>query len=303
MKINLPNAVTTRFARQVLVTQKNSPQLLFVGGMALMGATVVSACRGTLKLEGVLDDIRSDREGLERVHLELPEKYSDAQYKKMNVYITGRGVARIAKLYTPSLILGSLAIAALTGSHNMLNKRNAGLSAALAATDRALRDYRGRVRDAYGEERELELYRDERTETVPVLDDEGRETKSKTKQKMGGGKSAYATLWGKDTSSEWDERSEYNLAKLRAVQSWATLMIEQRGHLFLNEVYHELGLPHTSPGAVVGWLSKKSGGADGYADFGVLRDGEELQWLDFVRGYEKNIWLDFNVDGEIWRNI
>lgn len=303
MKFKVPSAIASRVANTSLVAQKHSPQVLFYSGLALMGATVVTACRGTLQLEGVLDDVKRDREDILLVAERNPEKYSDRDVRKLNYYVTAKGVSRIAKLYLPSLALGVAAVGCLTSSHNQLTRRNAGLSAALAATERALDSYRNRVREAYGEERELELYRGVKTETVPVLDDEGRETKSTKKVKVGGGYSPYARLWGRDTTNEWDPQPPYNLAKLRAVQEWSTMMLNHKGHLFLNEVYDELGLDRTSAGAVVGWLSTKNGGADGYVDFGVLVKGEEVRWLDFVTGHEDHIMLDFNVDGEIWRHI
>jgi hypothetical protein len=305
MKISLPSAITSRAARQILLAQKNSPQVLFYGGIALAGATVVSACRGTLKLEDVLDDIRKDREDIQRVAMVKPDKYNDRQVAKLNLYVTSKGIARIAKLYLPSIALGVAAVGCLTSSHNQLTRRNAGLSAALVATERALEKYRDRVREHIGEDRELELWRDQREESVPVLDDEGRETKSKTKVKTGGGYSPYARMWGRDTTGEWDPQPEYNLAKLRSVQEYATLRLNAKGHLFLNEVHDELGLERTPAGAVVGWLSKKYGGKDGFVDLGVLgRTGQsQFEFLDFVTGREDHIMLDFNVDGEIWRKI
>lgn len=303
MKISLPNAVTSRVAGTALVAQKHSPQFLFYGGLALMGATVVSACKGTLKLEATLDDIKRDRDDIKAVVAGEPDRYSEKEIARLNVYVTARGLARVAKLYLPAASLGVAAVACLTSSHNQLMRRNAGLSAALAATERALDGYRNRVREAYGDDRELELWRGEKTEERPVLDDEGRETKSKTKVKTGGGHSPYARVWGRDTSTEWDPVSDYNLAKLRTVQEYATMRLNSKGHLFLNEVFDELGLDRTPAGAVVGWLSVKNGGNDGFVDLGVLRQGNEVEWLDFVRGHEDHILLDFNVDGEIWRKI
>lgn len=303
MKLKLPNAVTTRSAKVLLRAQKNSPQVLFYSGLALMGATVVSSARGTLKLEAVLDDIKADREDVQRVADRHPEKYSERDITKLNAYVTVKGAARVAKLYLPAIGLGVAAVSCLTASHNTLSRRNAGLSAALAATERAMESYRGRVREAYGDERELSLWRGESTETVPVLDDEGRETKSTKKVKTGGGHSPYARIWGQDTTNEWDPQPEYNLAKLRSVQEYGTLVLNSKGHLFLNEIFDELGLDRTPAGAVVGWLSKKEGGNDGYVDFGVLEDGAKLSFLDFATGRENHIMLDFNVDGEIWRNI
>jgi hypothetical protein len=305
MKLNLPNAVTTRMARQSLVLQKASPRILFYSGLALMGATVVTACKGTLKLEGVLEDVRRDREDVKENALRNPDKFTDRDISKLNFYITAKGLARIGQLYLPAVSLGVASVACLTTSHNQLTRRNAGLSAALAATERALDSYRARVRESIGEERELKLWRDEKKTEQPVLDDEGRETKSMKKVKTGGGMSPYARVWGRDTSNEWSPQAEYNLAKLRSVQEYGTMVLNSRGHLFLNEIHDELGLDRTPAGAVVGWLSKKYGGADGYVDFGVLNrsDDEQIRFLDFVTGREDHILLDFNVDGEIWRNI
>lgn len=304
MKLNLPNVVMTRAARTMLVTQKNSPKILFFSGLALMGATVVTACKGTLELEEVLRTVKADREDVKAVVVRNPDKYSDREIAKLNAYVTVKGLASVAKLYLPSIALGVAAVACLTSSHNQLTRRNAGLSAALAATERALDSYRNRVREAYGEDRELAIWRDEKTELAAVLDDEGRETKSKKKIKTGGGNSPYSRIWGRDTTNEWSPAaSEYNLAKLRSVQEWGTMRLNHKGHLFLNEIHDELGLERTPAGAVVGWLSAKYGGSDGFVDFGILQPGDEVKFLDFLTGDEDHILLDFNVDGEIWRKI
>lgn len=298
MKFHLPSAITTRVAHQTLKLQKNSPKLLFVSGIALMGATVVTSSRATLSLGGVLEDIRDDRDAVKDVTTRHPEKYSEKEIRKLHAYITFKGSMRIVKLYLPAISLGVASIACLTTSHNQLTRRNAGLSAALAATERALESYRDRVREAYGEDREEELWRGEKTETVYV---DGKKTNEKIK--VGGGYSPYARAWGQDTTTEWDPQPEYNLPKLRSVQEWCTIKLNSKGHLFLNEVHDELGLDRTPAGQVVGWLSKKNGGKDGYVDLGVLVQGEDVAFRDFITGHEAHIMLDFNVDGEIWRLI
>lgn len=302
MKLSMPSAIATKVGNSSLVARANSPKVLFYSGLVLMGATVVTSAKATLQLEGVLDDINADREDVKSVQERHPEKYTEREINKLNAYITFRGAARVVKLYLPAVSLGVAAVACLTSSHNQLTRRNAGLSAALAATERALDKYRERVREAYGDDKELELWRGEKTETVPVLDDEGRETKSKKKVKTGGGHSPYARVWGRDTTNEWDPNEAYNFAKLRHVQEWGTMRLNHKGHLFLNEIFDELGLERMPYGAVVGWLSEKNGGADGYVDFGIM-GREDSEFLDFVRGFEDHIMLDFNVDGEIWRKI
>lgn len=303
MKLSLPNAVTNRVAHSALVARSNSPKFLFVAGLALMGGTVITACRGTLQLEDVLDDIRADRDDIKRVVANEPDKYTDHEITKLNVYVTAKGFARVTKLYLPSVALSVAAVACLTSSHNQLTRRNAGLSAALAATERALDKYRHRVREEFGEEQELRIWRGEYEEKVEVIDEETGKKVKKT-VRHGGGHSQYARLWGQDTTTEWTpEAPEYNVAKLRSVQEWATLVLNSRGHIFLNEVLDQLGLDREPAGAVVGWLSKKYGGKDGFVDLGVLKKGDEIAFIDFMTGDENHVLLDFNVDGEIWRNI
>lgn len=303
MKLSLPAAVTTRVAHQSLILQKSSPKVLFYVGLGLMGGTIVSACKATLELSDTLDDIKQDRDDIVRANNENPGRWTEREISRLNYYITVRGGLRVLKLYLPAMALGVAAVACLTSSHNQLQRRNAGLSAALAATDRALKDYRARVVDELGEDKDREFMFGKEEQTVTVEDSKGN--KKQVKRVVAAGQSQYARVWGRDTSNEWDPHSEYNLAKLRSVQEWGTLMLNSRGHLMLNEIHDELGLSRTPAGQVVGWLSKKYGGNDGYVDFGVIgREGEEqLRFIDFMTGQEDHILLDFNVDGEIWRKI
>lgn len=302
MKLSLPNAVTNRVAHSALAVKSSSPKFLFYAGLALMGGTVVTACRGTLQLEGVLNDIQLDRQDIQEVVDREPDRYTDHEITKINAYVTAKGFARVAKLYLPAITLGVAAVACLTSSHNQLTRRNAGLSAALVATERALDKYRQRVRDEYGDVAEMRIWRGEYEEKVKVVDEKTGE-KTKLSVRHGGGHSPYARLWGQDTTNEWSPQPEYNIAKLRSVQEWANMVLNSKGHLFLNEVLDELGLDRMPAGAVVGWLSEKYGGRDGFVDLGVIKKGDEIQFLDFMTGDENHILLDFNVDGEIWRNI
>ena len=87
---------------------------------------------------------------------------------------------------------------------------------------------------------------------------------------------------------------------LRTQQNYANDLLKARGHLFLNEVYSMLGIPHTSAGAIVWWTI--GAGGDNYVDFGIFtRDSQVVR--EFVNGYERSILLDFNVDGVIWDMI
>lgn len=302
MKINLPTSVTSKVAMKSLVLKKHSPQILFVGGLVFMAGTVVTACQATLKLEDTLESIRKDREDLQANAFTHPHKYSDKEVSRLNNYITVRGAMSIVRLYLPAASLGVAAVACLTGAHNTLNRRNAGLSAALASTERAMARYRERVIDTYGEDADRDMMYESETIKKTVVKPDGT-TKTEKVKVHGQGRSPYARIWGRDTSTEWDPMPEYNLAKLRSVQTHMNHVLESRGHVFLNDVFDELGLDRTTAGSVVGWLSERNGGKDGFIDLGVLSQGEEVAFVDFMTGHEDHLLLDFNVDGEIYRRI
>jgi hypothetical protein len=88
---------------------------------------------------------------------------------------------------------------------------------------------------------------------------------------------------------------------LRNVQNYMNDKLKSRGHVFLNEVFSELGLAHTTAGAIVGWRWNKNSGDD-FIDFGIW-DGAQEVVNDFFHGREGAILLDFNVDGVIYDKL
>lgn len=302
MKFKLPDSVTRTVARQILVTKKHSPTILFVGGVVGVGATVVTACRATLKLEEVLDDAQADRDRAKSV-LELKrDDYTESDYKKDMTVLYVRHAVKVTKLYAPSVALGVLSIAALTGAHKIQRTRIAGLTAAYTALDKGFRDYRGRVVAEYGEEKDRELRHGVGEKTVVVEDKNG--PKKKTVKTFGdGGGSPYAKFFD-NQNINWNPQSEYNHLFLSAQQKYANDRLRANGHLFLNEIYESLGFEHTKAGAVTGWIWEPDGGiGDNYVDFGIWDDRSMERFHDFIVGREDGIWLDFNVDGVIYDKI
>jgi hypothetical protein len=57
----IPIAVTRTVSRQLLMTQKNAPTLLFGAGVVGMVGSTVLACRATLKMQDVIDNARRSR--------------------------------------------------------------------------------------------------------------------------------------------------------------------------------------------------------------------------------------------------
>lgn len=298
MKLRIPAAITTRAARQVFIVKKHSPSILFVGGVVGVGATVYLACRATLQLEDHLTDAEKD---IQTAQETLKVSRTSVQYRKdmTAIYITH--AARICKLYAPAATVGVASICALTGSHNILSKRNAGLTAAYAATEKAFREYRERIVSEYGEEKEREIRLGSQTKTIVSEDEKGPFKEDITVHNVKGDASLYARIWGRDTTDIWSPESMYNHLTLQTKQRYLNDMLRVRGFIFLNEVYKELGLEQTPAGQIVGWMYKGDG--DGFIDFGCWDKKYGDRFADFVTGREDHILLDFNVDGPIWELI
>jgi hypothetical protein len=299
----VPQFVTRGIGRTVLQTKKNSPHIFFAGGMIGIAGSTFLACRATLKLEKTVDEIKDDFDILHKLHAgdvevegKTIQKYTDDEYRKALLVVYGKSGLKVAKLYGPSILLGSASIAALTGSHVQLTRRNSALSATLALVTQAYDEYRARVREEVGEKRELELYRDIRD--VEIENEKGKKETVQVAQSTGG--SIYAR-WFDERSYCWEPHPETNKIALSAKQNYFNQRLNVYGHVFLNEVYDALGLERSPAGSQVGWL--KDGGpdntGDGYIDFGLF----ELRNMDFNMGREFSILLDFNVDGVIWDKI
>lgn len=296
MKLELiKNAVTSKVGRQILIGQKHSPTLFFAGGVVGVVTTTVLACRATLKLEEVLEEAENLREQANTLE---HKDYSEADRKQDHARITIRTAGKVTKLYAPAIAVGVVSIAALTGSHVVLSKRNAGLVAAYSALDKGFSEYRERVRDELGDNKDQEFRHGVETKSNIIDSEDGKET---VEQKVvpKGLPSVYARFFD-DTSTSWSREAEYNRYFLSCQQNYANDLLRARGHIFLNEVYDMLGLPRNKAGAVVGWVMNKDG--DNFVDFGIF-NGDLFKNRDFVNGREGSILLDFNVDGVIFDQI
>lgn len=276
-----------RAATLALKSKQHSPVALFGAGVVGMVSTVVVASKATLKLEAILDDTN---EKLEMVKTMQHDDYSDKDRARDKVVVYTQTIINIGKLYAPAIGLGILSIGFLSGSHHILTRRNAALGAAYAGVEKALRDYRGRVSDEIGEEREARLWQP--TEKVDVVDESGKKSKVEVPTERGG--SPYKVLYD-ETNHNWQRADEYNQFFIQAQQNYANDLLRAKGHVFLNDVHDMLGLPRTKAGQIVGWVL--NGDGDNYIDFGIFNNLEE--GMRFASGNERSIWLDFNVDGPV----
>lgn len=276
----IPKSITKTAGRTALKMKKNSPHILFgVGVAGVVGGTVL-ACRATLKLPKIVDDFEA----------EYHSNKEHATPSDMG-YIVQKNTIKIVKLYGPAVVVGGIGIACITGSHIQMTKRNGALTMAYAGLSQAYGEYRERVRTELGDERELELHHGVKTEEVEV---DGEKFKVKTVDPNA--LSMYAVIFD-EGNANFKKDAELNKIFIKCQQNYFNSLLQIRGHVFLNEVYENLGFDHTSAGSICGWVLNDEG--DNYVDFGMYDQASAR----FVNGWERAIILDFNVDGVIFNKI
>lgn len=301
----LMNSASRAFNNLCFKAKKHSPEILVVVGIAGVVATTVMACRATTKAGAIISEAK---ESLDAIHecaenKELANKYTKEDHRKDLTVVYTKTAVEFGKLYAPTVILGAASISCILASHNILRKRNAAIAAAYATVDKGFKEYRGRVVERFGEVVDRELKYDIKAKEIEetVINENGEEeVVKKTVDVANVNKwSDYARFFD-EASPYWEKDSEYNLMFLRAEQNYANDRLRSKGRVFLNEVYERLGIPTTKAGQVVGWVyDPENDLGDNYIDFGIYECNSERARA-FVNGYERNILLDFNVDGNIW---
>jgi hypothetical protein len=291
----IPDGLASKLGRSGLITKKHSPTILFAAGVIGVVTTVVLASRATLQLEAVLED---HEKSIQKADFALSldrSDFTDQTYAKAVLHARSKVAVEIAKLYLPSLAVGFVAVAALTGSHVILNRRNFALTAAYTAMDKAFRQYRERVIEDLGDDKDAEYRHGFDLETVSEKTAEGVVTHKQVKMRADK-LSMYSRVFEKGSSTSWNPNPGYNQMFINAQQNYANDKLRHNGHLFLNEVYDMLGLARSREGAIVGWVR---GNGDDFVDLGIFK-GNMFMGEEFVNGNENSIVLDFNVDGIVY---
>ena len=308
--MNLKDTISKFAGNTGLKIEKHSPEILLAAGIVGTVATVIFACKSTLKVNEVLDDSKKE---IEKVHEVIErkdiseEEYSEEDAKKDLATIYVQTGVKLVKLYAPAIIFGATSIVCLLASSNILHKRNVALAAAYTAVEGSYKKYRQGIIERFGEQVDKEIKYNLKAidVTEKEIDKKGKEKEVTKKVLVSNNPSDYSPYarFFDEGSACWKKDPEYNLMYLRAQQQYANDLLISRGHLFLNEVYDMLDIPRTKAGQVVGWFyDEENPVGDNYVDFGIYDINRETA-RDFVNGYERSILLDFNVDGNIWDRI
>lgn len=313
MKNNWLSKVSTsaaKFAGKAEFTiKKNSPEILLGAGIVGFVGTIVLACRVTCRADEVLEFHRrkikdiNDAKEIADADPEGEMSYDVEIYRQDKAIRYLKTTGSLAKLYAPTIAVGTLSLACILTSRNIMQKRYLGVVAAYNGLSAAFEEYRKRVRDEYGEGLDKHFRYSTTYDELPVYDENGKKTKEKEQvEKTETGmvmQTDDSCRFFDSSNPNWDKNPTFSMMWLRGQQNILNDILHTRGHVFLNEVYDALGFPHTPQGAVLGWID---GEGDDCIDFG-LYDPNKESVRRFVNGVDNVIMLEFNHDGVIWDKI
>lgn len=323
-RVTIP--VTSGISKAKFKAVKYSPEICLVLAGFTGVATVVTACRATLKAEGVLNNLEDDKVKIEEAVALAKEKNVEYTEKDKNKDMTiaySRLVADLAKLYAPAAALGALTAGLVFCSYRTMKVRHLGLIAAYTALDDGFRKYRNRTIEKFGEDVDRELAsgvvkkevmtKCADTETGEILSE--RKEVSTIDDVMFEDPSSYDRIFARGLAKSCTTYDPNTIiAFLEGQQTYFTMLLRTRGYVFLSEVYEALGFPvEGCPGSrLVGWIldpadPRKS---DRRVSFGnlakvYLKDGDYVHATGMIEPsyLETGYYLTFDIDGLIWNLI
>lgn len=297
-------SITTAFYTGVARISKHAPTILSITASAGVIATGYLAWKAGTRFEDVEGRDWDRRKECLRNADTIPDEDVPKIERKNRILFILDTVRTIA----PAAIVGAATITMIYFSNSISKKRLAAMGAAYATLQTAFDGYKRTMVEALGKESvdkilkpklpnvgksaEEILSSDNKSDAAHVSDAVVNSLKAL---------SPYARIIAEESSTCWDPNEDYTSQNLAAVQLWANRRLERKGHLFLNEVFDQLGLSRTREGAVVGWL--KNGEGDNYVSFGDFDASIYRVPSDDYTRVDSNFIVDFNVDGVIWDRI
>lgn len=279
--MNIPSNITRAFGDFTLTVRKHSPTILTVCGVVAGVAATGFAVRATLHCDEVLERHNEKMHEIAKCRMVADQDedidYPDHAEKRDKQVVYLQTALDFARLYMPTILLTGLSITCVLSAHNILSKRNAAVVAAFAALSDQFESYREKVVNELGKEKDEEFIRG--ISEIEVMDDETGEVVEK--KKVQSTEVSDLDAFFDELSPFWDHmNSEMNVARLRSTIKWANDQLMIHGHVFVNDIRRQLGLPDTTSGAVMGWTYDELH-PDTMIDFGVFNGTDDP--YDFVR--------------------
>ena len=235
--MNLSNigGVLSRVGTATLRTlEHHAPKILMAIGIGCGIGGAVTACKATLKLPETMQEINNAVDAAKAMPEENEEQKKIKDKEVVKSYISG-GV-KLAKLYAPSIGLGVTSVACVLGGNHIMNQRYSGAVAAVSATERMFANYRSRVVEELGSDKDFQFANGIRevTEEEPVQNKDGTpktdkngevKTTKKTHMEFDPDMNKYSRIFEECTTRHWDPDPDYNRSDLILKQNHFNQML------------------------------------------------------------------------------
>lgn len=305
-KAEFINKASRAFHKTGLKLKKHSPEMLMAAGIVGVVTGTVMACKATVKATAVVEEhnkkmeiIHKSAEDGQTVSEEGIVPYSEEDAKHDTTIVFKDTAIDFIKLYGPAIAVTTVSVGCLVASNRILNKRNVALAAAYKAVDDGFKKYRSNVVERFGENVDHELKYNIKAKQIEerVVDENGNESVvTKTVYEPSTKQYDALTRCFDENTLNWVKNADLNKKFLLDMQAYFNRMLKKDGYVFLNDVYKALGFQRVPEGQELGWIYDPKN--ENKIDFGIFDIHKETNRL-FVNGYERSIWVNFNVDGPI----
>lgn len=231
------------------IISDNSSEILLGVGLAGMLTSTVLAVKATPRVHEILEEEKNIR----RLESEPDMKVID--------------VVKLSwKPYLPAALSYGASAACILGSYNISTKRNATLLAACKLGETALKEYREKVIEVVGEEKEKEIKSRVNNERINRELPEGNIIITGTGTTL-----CFDTISGRYFQSHID--------RIKKIQNELNHRLLNDSIVSLNEFYHEIGLESTDIGEELGW-NIEDGLIEVFFDSHLNSDGQPCMVVD-----------------------
>lgn len=283
-------------------TVKHSPEILMVGGIISGVAAIGSAIYVSItKTPAVIEDTKLTLDAIHEISEYVESSNDEVSYteeeRKKEIALTYIQTGRkLIRIYSLPFALEIVSVTSFLASNHILKKRNVALAAAAAALQKSYHDYRMRVRDEIGFEKEDAIFYGREIKTIETeqIDENGKTKKKKEKVEVRSAKDPF-TFCIDESWHGWDDDLDIVYGSLEAYQDYNNRLFHRIGQRTMNDVLDSLGLERTKIGQTHGWLDKPEDvDRDCYIVFNIQRSNKEIN--DEIKPC---FYITFNVDGPI----
>jgi hypothetical protein len=310
MNDNLLQSVSRGVSKVGFEIKKKSPEILIVTGLILAASSVVLACFETKKLDEI---VKPAKEKITNIHSHLDntneimnKQYDPEEGKKelRKTYLSTGG--KIILLYSPAFLAFVLASSCILGANKIMKGRNLALAAAYSTLETGYKEYRKRVEEVVGKEKEEDIYKGNKDVNEEIENKDG--TKTIVSSKKPTNRNTFSVLYSCNNRG-WERDAQLNLSFLLELQAFMNDTLKVKGYVFLYQVYDALGMDVSYLGEdrvrashILGWIYDPSDKSrDSYISFGLTDEKGNVKQniVNQLKNNEPDMWIDLNYDGDI----